>query len=334
MGKQDEANPPRRQRALRMLGAVFSVLVVVASSLEIGLRIWAHRTHRERGTVFDPALGWRMLPNVTKVGRWWSADEPARTNALGWRDAEFTLERRPGLRRVVALGDSFTFGVAVDYGERFTELLEELAPDLEVLNLGVNAYGTDQELLLLENEGLRYRPDVVLLTVFLGNDLEDIRHSRGFGQPRPWFELVNGELRLHPPEATWDVRLRNTCYLGEALFRALGNPLPGAIRAAPWVEAETLPLFEALIERMAARCAAASARFVVMLAYPPERATSNPNEREREVRRRLEARGIELVDTLELFASSVRAGEQPYAPDGHWNPRGHALVAEVLAERL
>lgn len=320
-----------RRRWWRTIAIAFSILALLASSLELGLRIWSQRTHRERGSVFDPELGWRMVPSVVKVGKWWSADEPARTNALGWRDAEFALERRPGVRRVIALGDSFTFGVAVDYGERFTEELERLVPDLEVLNFGVNAFGPDQELRLLETEGLRYRPDVVLLTVFLGNDLDDIRYARRHGWPRPRYELAGGELRFHPAVATWDVRLRCSSYLGEALFRVIGDPLPPEIFAPGLESADTLPLFEALVARMAELTTAAGARLVVALAYPPERLAGEPSPREREVRGLLEAREIELVDTFELLSHSAAAGEEPHAADGHWSARGHALVAGALA---
>ena len=43
------------------------------------------------------------------------------------------------------------------------------------MNLGVAGYGIEQELRLLEVEAFRYEPELVLLTVFLGNDPEDIR---------------------------------------------------------------------------------------------------------------------------------------------------------------
>lgn len=309
-------------------------MLLVGSSLEAGLRLWAQRAQRERGALFDPDLGWRMKPGVEKVGRWWSASEPARINARGWRDCEFELERSPGRRRVLALGDSFTFGVAVDHGQRFSELLEREDPGLEVLNLGANAFGTDQELRLLEVEGLRYAPDLVLLTVFLGNDLDDIRYVRRHGWPRPRYELANGKLRFHPARATWDVRLRTSTYLGEALFRLLGDPYPAAVPAPGLAEGAELELFEALVARMRALCEGAGARLLVALVYPPERALGEPTPRERAARTRLEARGIELLDTFELFAASVRAGESPYAPDGHWNAHGHAIYARALESRL
>ena len=60
------------------------------------------------------------------------------------------------------LGDSITFGTGVGDDETFSHLLDAL-PDLEVLNLGVDGYGTDQELIRLEREGLAFGPQVVIL---------------------------------------------------------------------------------------------------------------------------------------------------------------------------
>jgi hypothetical protein len=37
------------------------------------------------------------------------------TNLLGSRENEYPVERRPGVRRIVVLGDSFTFGTGVSF---------------------------------------------------------------------------------------------------------------------------------------------------------------------------------------------------------------------------
>ena len=47
-----------------------------------------------------------------------------RTNSRGLRDREYPLEKPAGKTRILALGDSFTFGHGIAYGERFTDILE------------------------------------------------------------------------------------------------------------------------------------------------------------------------------------------------------------------
>src|SRR5262249_36197114 len=91
--------------------------------------------------------------------------------------------------RVLMLGDSFTEGVQVGEGDVVSAQLERIDPRLEVLNAGVGGYGTVQEYLYLRNEGLRFRPDLVLVMFFV-TDLDDtcLSYDGGFG-PRPYAEL-------------------------------------------------------------------------------------------------------------------------------------------------
>src|SRR6185369_2581526 len=65
----------------RRVGLVLLSLVAGLVLLEIGLRVIAHATSRERALVFDPDLGWRMTPGASKLGKYWGSTRPATTNA-------------------------------------------------------------------------------------------------------------------------------------------------------------------------------------------------------------------------------------------------------------
>ena len=71
--------------------------------------------------------------------------------------------------RLVFLGDSLTWGWGVGDDETVSERLEELL-DVEAVNMAMNAVGTGQEWLVLEERGFAYEPDVVILNFFVGND--------------------------------------------------------------------------------------------------------------------------------------------------------------------
>ena len=98
-----------------------------------------------------------------------------RTNSLGFRDRERTLARASRAPRVVALGDSFTWGAGVSYEETFTTLVEhglgKVRPGAEVVNLGLIGYQPSDYLSLLKAHGLEYQPDLVLVNLYVGNDL-------------------------------------------------------------------------------------------------------------------------------------------------------------------
>lgn len=100
---------------------------------------------------------------------------PVRINSHGYRDLERSLEKPPGTWRIAALGDSLTFGWGVPLAEVFTRQMEQRLnqrPDsytYEVLNFGVPAYNTAQEVADFEARCLAFDPDVVLL-IFVDND--------------------------------------------------------------------------------------------------------------------------------------------------------------------
>lgn len=101
------------------------------------------------------------------------------TNSQGFRDRERTFERAPGAPRVLALGDSMTWGAGVSYDETFTALLEgslqAAAPGAEVINVGVPGWGPHEEFHLLKVYGITLQPDMVLLDFFVGNDIQNER---------------------------------------------------------------------------------------------------------------------------------------------------------------
>ncbi len=318
----------RRRRILLAAAAALTALVL----LEGGARIAAFALQRERAVGFDPVLGWRMLPHVEKRGGFWSATEPGRTNAHGWRDVERTVAKPAGVRRIAALGDSFTFGQGVDRGDRWTDRVER-ATGWQVLNFGACAYGTDQEVLVYEHVARTFAPDAVLLTVFLGNDLDDIRLERQSGWSKPWFLLRDTALVMTPPERSWTTLVRTNSYVAEFALQAFDRHVPAARRAAPWREGDTLPLFVALVQRLARQARSDGTDLLVMLAQPcnGDRRTV-PHERTDEVLRALAGAGVDAFDCSAAFLAAPDPAL--FLDDHHWSASGHELAARVLLLEL
>jgi hypothetical protein len=99
-----------------------------------------------------------------------------RLNELGFHDDTFELDKGDRFR-IVALGDSFAFGV-VPYQHNYLTLLEQMlndaAPPVEVLNMGIPRTGPTDQLALLRLEGLGFEPDLVLVSFVIGNDFRDV----------------------------------------------------------------------------------------------------------------------------------------------------------------
>lgn len=327
--------PARREWALRAALVGFSLLTAVVT-LEAAARAVAWATQQERGMAFDDKLGWRPLPSVSKRGGVWGVTRPAATNALGWRDPERTYAKPRGVKRVVALGDSFTFGADVDDGERFTDQLRQRMPGLDVVNLGVAGYGTDQELLVLEHEAFRYEPDAIVLTVCVLNDLDDIGYERLYSYPKPTFRLDGGQLGLRPPRATWGLRLRNHSYLVETLVQKLANEDQHPVRAEDFQPGDAEPLFAALVQRFLRVAASRHVPVVAVVAHAPTDYDPDDGARAAIVRRVLTAAAVPHIDVREVFAPhSTHPDQELFSPVGrHWNARGNGYVAEALQNLL
>lgn len=147
----------------------------------------------------DPDTGWTCRPHCdTHYMLPTSFDVRVLCNASGLRDREHALEKPPGVRRVVVLGDSYMWGYGVENEEMFSSQLEGLLPASETINLGVNGFSTVQELIRYETKGERYAPDWVVLA-FCWNDLEDNFDPKGKTRPYvAWDATGNPEILNRP----------------------------------------------------------------------------------------------------------------------------------------
>lgn len=100
-------------------------------------------------------------------------------NRSGFNDREVEDELRPGAFRIVALGDSFTFGFA-PYPRAYLTVAEAVAtlhtrgsPPVSVHNLGLAAMGIADYRLVYRFFGRPLAADLVVVTIYLGNDLLD-----------------------------------------------------------------------------------------------------------------------------------------------------------------
>jgi hypothetical protein len=89
-------------------------------------------------------------------------------NDEGFWDSHHEFPKPAGVKRILFLGDSFTIGYGVKRERRFSDIIKKcLSSEYQVFNMGMWGYGTDQELLILQEKGLKYSPDIVILSMFL-----------------------------------------------------------------------------------------------------------------------------------------------------------------------
>ncbi|MFC2061741.1 hypothetical protein ACFLUV_04445 [Elusimicrobiota bacterium] len=142
--------------------------------------------------IFDSLRGWALKPNIKNMQIF---GKTLNSNSKGVRGAvEYTYSKPRDKTRILVLGDSLTFGEEVSDNETYPYYLQQILPNVEVINFGVNGYGHDQMLIYLKTEGIKYKPDIVILG-FVGIDIERNQlEFRDYAKPK--YELVNNELIL------------------------------------------------------------------------------------------------------------------------------------------
>jgi lysophospholipase L1-like esterase len=154
--------------------AAFLIAVIVAFALcEIGVR-FLYPTPPVPGR--EPQLTYQTSPDVgflhvpNQLG--WLDDGLATINSLGLRGTTPETPKPAGSIRVLAIGDSTTFGWGVGDQETYCAELERLLRHefpgrrIEVINGGVAAYDLRHDARLLKYFAPRLQPDIVLVGLY------------------------------------------------------------------------------------------------------------------------------------------------------------------------
>lgn len=123
----------------------------------------------------DRELGWRGIPDDRFDLRFPDGEVRIVRNSRGMHDGEHQEWRSTSPFRVMFLGDSFVESLQVSERDSHHQLFEDaFEGKLEVVNAGIGGWSLGQETIYFEGEGSRYRPGLVLLFWYVGNDLWDV----------------------------------------------------------------------------------------------------------------------------------------------------------------
>lgn len=292
---------------------------------------------------YDPSLGWSHIPNAKGLFKAFGSRTSVSINSNGFRDQERSYDRDQSRYRIVALGDSMVWGYGVEQERVFTAVLERRRPGLEVINLGVSGYGTDQELILLHQEAWRYRPDLIML-VFVENDFQtNVRRSVYLVYQKPVFEFsTDGALRLTntpvPRPQAWQraaSALVRHSFLGNlfasAYYRFTVKRRPASLDAGASGERRPFPqdaeerITAALLLEIQRTAQRAGSEFLLVL----DRMGLRGDEREDFFR----SRNVRVLNLNSVFPEGET--KELYLPDGvHWSALGHEKVADRLLKYL
>lgn len=188
-------------------------LLIPLLMLEIGVRIMGLAPPPEPNpSIWEPhpLFGWWHIPysGGTFHSDYNEFEADVQINARSLRDREIGYDNPDNAFRVLSLADSFGEALQVNLEDTYHKQLETLLSDsleqpVEVINAGVGGWGTDQEAIFYVAEGLRYQPDVVLLSFFVRNDTVNnygpLEIERNGGRQQKQFFELSSEGELIPP---------------------------------------------------------------------------------------------------------------------------------------
>jgi hypothetical protein len=265
----------------------------------------------------DPELGWRAKPNYRTA--------KATHNSQGFRGSQ-EFEPKSAGRRILTIGDSFTYGAHVSDDATYAARLSELL-DAEVINAGVGGYGIDQALLMWETKGRHFHPDTVVVGYFTGDFHRNALSVPEF--PKPRFVVSDdrsGLAYVEKPEVVdiqWHFRGFDVLQMGWRRFADYLGFLPVSMLD------ERQRLSERLLARLQSSVSDAGANLVVLIiphcAYP--RDGHYGSWIATKVATSCTLLGLACIDFTDMVDSSL----YKYC---HWNEEGHHRAAQKIAETL
>lgn len=367
---------PRSKLALAALSVLLAlVLAELVARVMLGER-FVFGAHRGAPQAicgeFDRELGWRNRSStrVRIAARGFAYD--VTLNERGQRGPLRPYAKPAGVKRVVVLGDSTSWGWGVDDERMWTRLVErELGAGVELINLAVPGYGTDQQLWVFESEGRKYEPDIVLLAL-VHNDTISNRFRVMQGMNKPVYERDgDGEWRLvgRPVEAPAGVselfgrRTRRVLAMYSALVKGFEPPPPEPTRydlrdpkvlagiERFWNDvADPQGWTHMLLARLNAAAGAVNAPLTAFVIphlvdrhlYDPSEPPPAPIEDvagyasygSRKLAEAASELRFEAFSVDSALLAEVRRGVNLDCGDEHLNERGNEVVAEVVAREL
>ena len=346
------------------LAAFGLILLAQFGVFEVALRTWGHSEAAPafQGLFIYPETGYRLNPNARVRFTTSEFDTEIRINGSGVRDDDEIGPKAPTERRIVLLGDSLVLSVQVPFSLTFGELLERrLNADpspyrYRVINAGVQGYGPVEELHFFESMAATFQPDLVIETIFVGNDAEEAsrtgsRLKAGGAAPLAVRDTVATQFRRLVRRSMVLQLLRLRVVAATARFHGvLTAPEPPlqsyAASPAPRI-GEGLAITRQCVRDIAAIAASQGASTAIALMPArfqvddadygrlKEAVTAAGGELQRDAAsQRFDAALAELplprVDLLPELRRALPGPDLFFQETVHLTPRGHEVVAEAL----
>lgn len=248
------------------------------------------------------------------------------TNAQGFRGPLVSWDKPEGTYRILAIGDSYTWGDGVGDDDVWVRLLEqELARcgPVEVINAGFVGRNTVGEADYLRDKGPRLEPDLVLVGAEPGDAMDILELDRDWD---------NREAMMAGSRPGWLVRLTGWSRVWRLYFGSRIARTSRGIERPEDAEGAWQRVREA-VERMRGTCDDLGCDLVVFGVAPtPDDAWSMERLAGEVVQAGLGATWFEAAPKVDQRGSGPGWWQIP--GDGHYTVEGNRVLADVILNEL
>lgn len=159
------------QNIFLLVGSIIFAAALAELALRIILPTPVTWKHPQENYIYDPELGFWMETNQEAF----THDKAVSTNSVGIRDSEYPPYPRQDTYRILALGDSQTFGNGLELPDTWPKQLKKILNQkvnnerFEVLNAGIPGSATWQHEIILQRMIDKYHPDMVVLGFYVND---------------------------------------------------------------------------------------------------------------------------------------------------------------------
>lgn len=323
---------------------LFFSILITAIFAEIALRVflpapivWKYPQEQYQ---YDSEISHWLEPNQQA----YTHDKSVKTNSVGIRDKEFETTSPPGIYRILAIGDSQTFGNGLELADTWPKQLEAIsnqttiAMNVEVINAGLPGSDTWQHEIILERMLSTYRPDAVVLALYVNDVVERFN-------PKPTTESKNNQLVKRVGYILKQSALLLTLRSAMQTIQQLLSPNKGAALQTSLMKGESSPELEKRWEQVDRSLAAIkrksninNSRFGIVLL--PRRDQISGQIPWEAYRNRLvniaERHQIPVVSAFTSLQEAYKTyGAVLFIPwDGHNSKIANKVIAQEIADKL
>jgi len=355
---------PKTWRSLRnMLARALIVTLLTLLALELALVGIGYETYFPQDV---PAEFLRPAP-------WWTCEDPAchyvqaemkKACEAGSMTGRYCIVNKQGFHdsqdfvyspaldshtRILALGDSFTFGEDADIGKSYVETLEAGGPRRVVWNTGIFGVGTNQALAAFEMFAPVLKPQLTIYGFYVNDFFDNLVPVDGYFlgidekgdvvtlqkyHLDPWGNVTKLETQsllyyrwrgVEAPTNEFE-RLLGSTRLGSVFISAI-DQLGKQLGIAQMTHfRRQVELTRGYLQALRDASAAQGSELLILL-IPKKTDLRQPGTEYRQAVALFEELGISYIMPIEILDA-----ETDYAPDWHWNNRGHQKVGALLSD--